>query len=89
MPTERDNRSGYGMGAAQMAAHLGMSLNTFLALVKEGLMPPGKVVRRRRIWSRPTCEGAFEALPDAAVGEQTAPATSLSAGDGDDWLTEV
>lgn len=53
-----------GLRRAAAADWVGMSPTKFDELVKDGLMPRGKLVRGCRVWDRYELDVAFENLPD-------------------------
>jgi predicted DNA-binding transcriptional regulator AlpA len=52
-----------GLSEKEAAAFLGVSANTFSAMVQSGDMPPPRAVKGRKIWSRYEIERAFHDLP--------------------------
>ncbi len=52
-----------GLSRETAARFIGVSPNTFDGLVREGLMPKPRRVRRRKLWDRRELETAFDALP--------------------------
>lgn len=60
-PAEKYDRLGLSRELA--ATFIGVSANTFDALVKAGTMPKARRVGARKIWDRREIEAAFAALP--------------------------
>jgi hypothetical protein len=56
-----------GLSREEAAGFVGVSPNTFDAMVEAGEMPPPRVMRGRLVWSRPELEGAFHHLPQRGV----------------------
>ena len=59
---DRLNYTPRGLRADRAAAYLGMSESSFLALVKEGLMPKPVKIKGMSVWDREKLDAAFEAL---------------------------
>lgn len=69
-----------GLRRAAAADWVGMSPSKFDELVREGLMPRGKLVRGCRVWDRYLLDIAFENLPDEDEAAPLAPDTDAWAG---------
>lgn len=55
----------FGLSALEAAEAIGVSMNTFLAMVEEGRMPKPRAIRSRRIWDVDEVREAFKAIPHA------------------------
>lgn len=62
-----------GLRRPAAADWVGMSPTKFDELVREGLMPRGKLVRGCRVWDRYELDIAFENLPDEDGAAPLAP----------------
>jgi len=69
-----------GLRRAAAADWVGMSPSKFDELVREGLMPRGKLVRGCRVWDRYLLDTAFENLPDEDEAAPLAPNVDAWAG---------
>lgn len=58
-----------GLSRPQAAAYVGVSPNTFDAMIRDGLMPGPKRARARVLWDRHQLDAAFDELP----GETASP----------------
>ena len=61
-----------GLTRVQAAAYVGVSPNTFDAMVQSGQMPAPKQVGDRLIWDLRRVDEAFSALPDRGGGKSEA-----------------
>ncbi len=52
-----------GLSRIDASNFLGVSPTTFDGLVAEGVMPPPRRIRKRKLWDRRELEAAFEDLP--------------------------
>ncbi len=56
------------------AAYVGMSANTFAALIRDGLMPPPRIAGGVKVWLRVDLDAALATLPteggETGGGEQ-------------------
>jgi len=59
-----------GLDRVEAAAYVGVSATLFDILVREGVMPPAKRLRSRRVWSRAQLDKAFAALPNDEIAGQ-------------------
>lgn len=55
-----------GLSRVQAAAYVGVSPGKFDEMVRDGRMPPPKMIDSRTIWDREKLDEAFAALPDKA-----------------------
>jgi hypothetical protein len=62
-----------GLRRQAAADWVGMSPTKFDELVRDGLMPKGKLVRGCRVWDRYELDAAFEHLPDDEQAATVAP----------------
>lgn len=53
-----------GLSRVQGAAYVGVGTTKFDDMVRDGRMPPPKIVGIRTIWDRMELDAAFEALPN-------------------------
>jgi predicted DNA-binding transcriptional regulator AlpA len=53
----------FGMSRAQAAHHIGIGMQLFDGLVREGKVPPPRKIGSRLIWLRQEVEEAIESLP--------------------------
>ena len=53
-----------GMSRVEVAEYIGVSPSLFDEMVKDGRMPPAKMINSRRVWSRLKIEKAFAELPE-------------------------
>ncbi|HZZ63763.1 MAG TPA: hypothetical protein VFE63_21805 [Roseiarcus sp.] len=53
-----------GMSRAEAAEYIGISPTLFDEMVKDGRMPPAKMINSRRVWPRIKIEKAFAELPE-------------------------
>ncbi len=69
-----------GFNKAELAASIGVSVNTVDLMVKEGYLPPPKRWHTRKLWLVADVAAAMAGWPedDAGIGEG-------DAGDGEDW----
>ncbi len=58
-----DNIQPIGLSREAASQFIGVSPCTFDTGVREGLFPPAKILRGRRIWSRSELEKSFHELP--------------------------
>lgn len=65
-----------GLSRERAAELVGVSASTFDKMVADGVMPPPKIVYRRRLWDRIRLEEAFAALPEEAETGQNAPTST-------------
>ena len=56
-----------GLSREEAAGFAGVSPNLFDAMVEAGEMPPPRVMRGRRVWSRREVEEAFHRLPQRGI----------------------
>ncbi|HEY8137323.1 MAG TPA: hypothetical protein VIF61_05750, partial [Methylocystis sp.] len=56
-----------GLSREEVAGFVGVSPNLFDAMVEAGEMPPPRVMRGRRVWSRREVEEAFHRLPRRGI----------------------
>lgn len=68
-----------GLRRDAAADWVGMSPTKFDELVRDGLMPRGKLVRGCRVWDRYLLDSAFENLPDEDERAPLAPTTGWEA----------
>jgi hypothetical protein len=54
-----------GLDRLEAAAYVGVSPQTFDALISDAIMPGAREVRGRRVWDRLELDRAFDALPHA------------------------
>ena len=52
-----------GLSRVQSAAYISVSPNKFDEMVRDGRMPPPKVIDRRKVWDRLELDERFEGLP--------------------------
>ena len=52
-----------GLNRKQAAAYINVSPNKFDEMVRDGRMPPPRVIDRRKVWDRHEVDESFEALP--------------------------
>jgi hypothetical protein len=60
-----------GLGRMKAAAYIDVSPTTFDEMVRDGRMPPAKIIGRRKIWDRRKLDLAFEALPEDGATDPT------------------
>jgi predicted DNA-binding transcriptional regulator AlpA len=53
-----------GMSRVEVSEYIGVSPSLFDEMVKDGRMPPAKMINNRRVWSRLKIEKAFAELPE-------------------------
>ena len=58
-----------GLSRTEAAEYIGVSTSLFDEMVKDGRMPPPKLINSRKVWMRAKIEKAFAELPDD--GEST------------------
>ena len=68
-----------GLSRDEAAELIGVSSSLFDELVRDGRMPPPKMINSRRIWSRIALDKAFVALPDVG-GQREKPSNDPSGG---------
>ena len=54
----------FGLSRAEAAAYVGVSIDKFDEMVKDGRMPKPKTIDARRVWARSTVEKFFAELPE-------------------------
>ena len=64
-----------GLDRVEAAAYVGVGATLFDAMVRDGRMPPAKVIGGRRVWDRMRLDKAFDALPDDGDGHESAAAS--------------
>ena len=52
-----------GLGESEAAIYLSLSASFFRDLVKRGIMPPPRLIGKRRVWDVDELDIAFRALP--------------------------
>ena len=52
-----------GLGESEAAIYLSLSASFFRDLVKRGVMPPPRLIGKRRVWDVDELDIAFRALP--------------------------
>jgi predicted DNA-binding transcriptional regulator AlpA len=57
-----------GLSRCEAADYVGVSASLFDEMVKDGRMPPPKMINSRRVWDRRKLDEAFEALPERDAG---------------------
>lgn len=60
-----------GLSRIDACRYLGLTLQLFDDMVKDGRMPPPKVADRRLIWDRVALDVAFASLPDQEVDNRS------------------
>lgn len=53
-----------GLQREAAAGYVGISPSKFDELVRDGRMPPPKLIDRRKVWDRNALDSAFDDLPD-------------------------
>jgi excisionase family DNA binding protein len=53
----------FGLSRAEAAAAVGVSANTFDAMVKDGRMPAPRLIGGRKVWDVDDLRAAFKAMP--------------------------
>lgn len=56
-----------GLSRSEAAAFVGVSPSLFDEMVRDGRMPPPKMINSRRVWDRVKIEAAFDALPETTT----------------------
>ena len=64
-----------GLAESEAAIYLSLSASFFRELVKRGVMPPPRLVGKRRVWDVEEIDIAFKALPHETVGPATGQTT--------------
>ncbi len=57
-----------GLGESEAAIYLSLSASFFRNLVKRGVMPPPRLIGKRRVWDVEELDIAFRALPHETSG---------------------
>jgi hypothetical protein len=57
-----------GLGESEAAIYLSLSVSFFRDLVKRGVMPPPRLIGKRRVWDVEELDVAFRALPPETSG---------------------
>ena len=57
-----------GLGESEAAIYLSLSASFFRDLVKRGVMPPPRLIGKRRVWDVEELDIAFKALPHETSG---------------------
>ena len=57
-----------GLAESEAAIYLSLSASFFRDLVKRGVMPPPRLVGKRRVWDVEEIDIAFKALPHEYIG---------------------
>jgi hypothetical protein len=63
-PAQQRDYAPRGMRLPVAADWVGFGTTKFLEMVKDGRMPPGKLVDGCRVWDRWALDESFDALPD-------------------------
>jgi hypothetical protein len=58
-----------GLSRVKAAAYIDVSPTTFDEMVRDGRMPPPKIIGRRKVWDRRKLDLAFEALPEDGASD--------------------
>ncbi|MCI4661040.1 MAG: hypothetical protein MRY63_04350 [Neomegalonema sp.] len=59
------------LSASQAAEYIGVGLTLWNELVADGIMPPAKQIRSRRLWDRRAVEQAFALLSESDIAARS------------------
>ena len=68
-----------GLSLSEAAEYVGVGINLFDQMVKDGRMPPARKINARMVWSRRDVEKWFDQLPYAGAVVQSGESVA------DDW----